>query len=146
MFRNLKQIIDKLRNKARPYLFSNNLLPMTAAVGVEIIKMIKNSKSLIKKSADNTAYFREKMVAAGFDIRPSTHPVVAVMFGDAILASKIAKAMIEEESIYVIAFSFPVVPKGEARIRVQISAAHTKEHLDKAIAAFIKVGKKMGVI
>jgi glycine C-acetyltransferase len=141
-----KQIIDKLRNKARPYLFSNNLLPMTAAVGIEIIKMIKNSKSLIKKSADNTAYFREKMVAAGFDIRPSTHPVVAVMFGDALLASKIAKAMIEEEGIYVIAFSFPVVPKNEARIRVQISAAHTQEHLDKAIESFIRVGKKLNVI
>lgn len=141
-----KQIIDKLRNKARPYLFSNNLLPMTAAVGIEIIKMIKNSKSLIKKSADNTAYFREKMVAAGFDIRPSTHPVVAVMFGDALLANKIAKAMIEDEGIYVIAFSFPVVPKNEARIRVQISAAHTQEHLDKAIESFIRVGKKLNVI
>jgi glycine C-acetyltransferase len=134
-----KEVIDKLRNKARPYLFSNNILPMTAVVGSEILKIIKESKSLIKKLADNTAYFREKMVAAGFDIRPSTHPVVAVMFGDAILAGKIAKKMIEEESIYVIAFSFPVVPKNEARIRVQISAAHEREHLDKAIAAFIKV-------
>lgn len=134
-----KEVIDKLRNKARPYLFSNNILPMTAAVGIEILKIIKNSKSLIQKLADNTLYFREKMVAAGFDIRPSSHPVVAVMFGDAILAGKIAKKMIEEESIYVIAFAFPVVPKNEARIRVQISAAHEKEHLDKAIAAFIKV-------
>lgn len=141
-----KEIIDKLRNKARPYLFSNNLLPMTAAVGIEIIKTIKESKDLVKRSADNTAYFREKMVEAGFDIRPSVHPVVAVMFGDAILANKIAKAMIEEEGIYVIAFSFPVVPKGEARIRVQISAAHEQEHLDKAIEAFTRVGKKMGVI
>ncbi len=134
-----KEVIDKLRNKARPYLFSNNILPMTAVVGSEILKIIKESKSLIKKLSDNTIYFREKMVAAGFDIRPSTHPVVAVMFGDAILAGKIAKKMIEEEGIYVIAFSFPVVPKNEARIRVQISAAHEREHLDKAIAAFIKV-------
>lgn len=140
-----KEVIDKLRNKARPYLFSNNILPMTAAVGIEILKMIKNSKDLIKKSADNTAYFREKMVAAGFDIRPSTHPVVAVMFYDALIAEKVAKAMIED-GIYVIAFSFPVVPKNEARIRVQISAAHTKEHLDKAITSFIKIGKKLSVI
>ncbi len=140
-----KEVIDKLRNKARPYLFSNNILPMTAAVGIEILKMIKESKALIQKLADNTAYFREKMVAAGFDIRPSTHPVVAVMFGDAILAGQVAKKMIEEEGIYVIAFAFPVVPKNEARIRVQISAAHKKEHLDKAISAFIRVGKSLGL-
>ncbi len=140
-----KEVIDKLRNKARPYLFSNNILPMTAAVGIEILRMIKESKSLIQKLADNTTYFREKMVAAGFDIRPSTHPVVAVMFGDAILAGQVAKKMIEEEGIYVIAFAFPVVPKNEARIRVQISAAHEKAHLDKAISAFIRVGKSLGL-
>ena len=141
-----KEVIDKLRNKARPYLFSNNILPMTAAVGIEILQMIKDSKGLIKKLADNTAYFRNKMVEAGFDIREGVHPVVPVMFGDAILASKVAKMMVEEEGIYVIAFSFPVVPKNEARIRVQISAAHSKEHLDSAIAAFIKVGKKLNII
>lgn len=143
-----KEIIDKLRNKARPYLFSNNILPMVAATGIEILDMISKSKNLIKKLADNTAYFREKMVAAGFDVRDknAVHPVVPVMLHDALLASKFAKAMIEEEGIYVIAFSFPVVPKNEARIRVQISAAHEKEHLDRAIAAFIKVGKKLGVI
>lgn len=141
-----KEVVDKLRNKSRPYLFSNNILPMVAAVGIEILDMVKKSKSLIKKLADNTTYFRSKMVAAGFEIRPSTHPVVAVMFGDALVAGKIAKAMIEEEGIYVIAFSFPVVPKNEARIRVQISAAHEKEHLDRAIEAFIKVGKKFKVI
>jgi len=141
-----KEIIEKLRNKSRPYLFSNNVLPMVSAVGIEIIEMIEKSKSLIKKLADNTAYFRSKMVEAGFDIRPSIHPVVAVMFGDAILASKVAKMMIEEEGIYVIAFSFPVVPKNEARIRVQISAAHEKEHLDQAISSFIKVGKKLQII
>lgn len=140
-----KEVIDKLRNKARPYLFSNNILPMTAAVGIEILEMIKESKALIQKLADNTTYFREKMVEAGFDIRPSTHPVVAVMFGDAILAGQVAKKMIEEEGIYVIAFAFPVVPKNEARIRVQISAAHEKEHLDKAISAFIRVGKTLGL-
>ncbi len=141
-----KEVIDKLRNKARPYLFSNNILPMTAAVGIEILQMLKDSKGLIKKLADNTTYFRSKMVEAGFDIRSGVHPVVPVMFGDAILASKVAKMMIEEEGIYVIAFSFPVVPKNEARIRVQISAAHSKEHLDSAIAAFIKVGQKLKII
>ena len=141
-------MIEKLRNKARPYLFSNNLLPMTAAVGIEIINMIKNSKNLIKKSADNTKYFRQKMLEAGFDLRDKNaiHPVVPVMLYDALLASKFAKAMVEEEAIYVVAFSFPVVPKNEARIRVQISSAHEKEHLDRAIAAFIKVGKKLGVV
>jgi len=141
-----KEVIDKLRNKSRPYLFSNNLLPMVAAVGIEIIEMIKQSKSMIKKLAENTAYFRTKMVEAGFDIRAGVHPVVPVMFGDAVLAAKVAKMMIEEEGIYVIAFSFPVVPKNEARIRVQISASHEKEHLDRAIAAFIKVGKKLKII
>jgi glycine C-acetyltransferase len=143
-----KEIIDKLRNKARPYLFSNNLLPMTAATGIEILNMISSSKDLIKKSAENTAYFRKKMLEAGFDLRDAKaiHPVVPVMLYDAILASKFAKKMIEEEGIYVIAFSFPVVPKNEARIRVQISAAHTKEHLDAAIAAFIKVGRELKVI
>ncbi len=141
-----KEIVDKLRNKSRPYLFSNNVLPMVAAVGIEIIEMIKQSKSLIKKLADNTAYFRAKMVEAGFNIRAGVHPVVPVMFGDAVLASQVAKIMIEEEGIYVVAFSFPVVPKNEARIRVQISASHEKEHLDRAIASFIKVGKKLQII
>jgi len=143
-----KQIIEKLRNKARPYLFSNNILPMVAAVGIEILNMISKSQILLKKLSDNTAYFREKMLSAGFNLRDKNgvHPVVPVMLNDALLASKFAKMMIEEESIYVIAFSFPVVPKNEARIRVQISAAHEKEHLDLAIAAFIKVGKKLGVI
>jgi glycine C-acetyltransferase len=143
-----KEIIDKLRNKARPYLFSNNLLPMTAAVGIEIIDMISKSKILIKKIAENTAYFRKKMVEAGFDIRDKNgvHPVVPVMLGDAVLAARFAKMMIEEEGIYVIAFSFPVVPKNEARIRVQISAAHEKDQLDLAIVAFVKVGKKLAVI
>lgn len=143
-----KEIIEKLRNKARPYLFSNNILPSVAAVGIKILDMISSSKDLIKKSADNTSYFRSKMLEAGFDLRDekAIHPVVPVMLGDAVLAAKFAKKMIEEEGIYVIAFSFPVVPKGEARIRVQISSSHTKEHLDRAIASFIKVGKDLGVI
>jgi glycine C-acetyltransferase len=143
-----KEVIEKLRNKARTYLFSNSILPIVAATGIEILNMILESKTLIKKLADNTFYFREKMVEAGFDLRDknAVHPVVPIMLGDAILASKFAKEMVEEESIYVVAFSFPVVPKNEARIRVQISAAHDRHHLDKAIAAFIKVGKKLGVI
>ena len=143
-----KEVIEKLRNKGRTYLFSNNIPPMVAAVGIEILDMISSSKNLIKKLADNTTYFRAKMIEAGFDLRDKNaiHPVVPVMLHDALLASKFAKMMIEEESIYVIAFSFPVVPKNEARIRVQISAAHEKDHLDQAIAAFVKVGKKLGVI
>lgn len=143
-----KEVIEKLRNKSRPYLFSNNILPSVAAVGIEILDMISHSKTLIKKLAGNTAHFRKRMVEAGFDVRDKNgvHPVVPVMLGDAVLASKFAKMMIEEEGIYVIAFSFPVVPKGEARIRVQISAAHEKDQLDRAVDAFIRVGKKLNVI
>ena len=141
-----KEIIDKLRNKSRPYLFSNNTIPAVAAVALEILNMLKDSKDLIKKLADNTAYFRSKMVEAGFDIRKGIHPVAPVMLYDAKLASAVAKNLIEEEGIYVVAFSFPVVPKDEARIRVQISAAHSREHLDKAIAAFIRVGRSHKVI
>jgi glycine C-acetyltransferase len=143
-----KNVIDKLRNKARPYLFSNNILPIVASVGIEIIEMISQSKYLIKKLADNSLYFRQKIIEAGFSIHDpeGSHPIVPVMLGDAVLASKFAKMMIEEEGIYVIAFSFPVVPKNSARIRVQISACHEREHLDSAIKAFIKVGKKLNVI
>lgn len=143
-----KEIIEKLRNKSRPYLFSNNILPAVAAAGIEILDMISHSKTLIKKLADNTAHFRKKMVEAGFDVRDKNgvHPVVPVMLGDALLASKFAKMMIEEEGIYVIAFSFPVVPKNEARIRVQISAGHDKDQIDRAVDAFIRVGKKLQVI
>lgn len=141
-----KEIIDKLRNKSRPYLFSNNTIPAVAAVCLEILEMLKTSKDLIKKLADNTKYFREKMVEAGFDVRKGIHPVAPIMLYDAKLASAVAEDLIEEEGIYVIAFSFPVVPKNEARIRVQISSAHTREHLDRAISAFIKVGKKHKII
>ncbi len=143
-----KNVIDKLRNKARPYLFSNNILPIVASVGIEIIDMISQSKYLIKKLAENTLYFRKKIIEAGFTIHDpdGVHPVVPVMLGDAVLASKFAKMMIEEEGVYVIAFSFPVVPKNSARIRVQISASHEPEHLETAIKAFIKVGKKLNVI
>ena len=143
-----KEIIDKLRNKSRPYLFSNNILPMVASVGIEIIDMIDKSKSLIKKLADNTMYFRHKITEAGFKIHnpQGIHPVVPIMLNDAVLASNFAKMMIEEGGIYVIAFCFPVVPKNLARIRVQISASHQQDQLDFAIKSFIKVGKKLKVI
>jgi glycine C-acetyltransferase len=140
------EIVDKLRNKSRAYLFSNNTLPAVAASSLEVLNIIDNSKDLIKTLADNTMYFRNKMVEAGFDIRPGIHPVVPVMLYDAKLASDMATDLIEEEGIYVIAFSFPVVPNGEARIRVQISAAHNKEHLDRAIKSFIRVGQKYNVL
>jgi len=141
-----QEIIDKLRNKSRSYLFSNNAIPLVAASCLEVIKMLKDSQGLIQKLADNTAYFRQKMEEAGFDIRAGIHPVVPVMLYDAKLAAALAKDLIEDEGIYVIAFSYPVVPMEEARIRVQISAGHEREHLDKAIEAFIRVGKKHGVI
>jgi glycine C-acetyltransferase len=143
-----KNIIDKLRNKARTYLFSNNITPIVASVGIEIINMINQSKYLIKKLSENTLYFRHKIVQAGFTIHDpdGIHPVVPIMLGDAILATKFAKMMIEEEGIYVIAFSFPVVPKNSARIRVQISASHEMRDIDQAIKSFIKVGKKLNVI
>jgi glycine C-acetyltransferase len=140
------EIVDKLRNKSRAYLFSNNTTPAVAASSLEILNIIEESKDLIKNLAENTLYFRQKIEEAGFDIRPGIHPVVPVMLYDAKLAAAMARDLIEDEGIYVIAFSFPVVPKGEARIRVQISAAHNKEHLDRAIDAFISVGKKHNVL
>jgi glycine C-acetyltransferase len=139
-------IIDKLRNKSRPYLFSNNISPMVARVSLEIIREIKNSKELIKKLSDNTKYFRENVAKAGLEVRKGHHPIAPIMFYDEKLSAAIAKDMIEEENIYVIPFSYPVVPKGEARIRVQLSASHDKNHLDKAIDAFAKIAKKHNAI
>lgn len=141
-----KEVIEKLRNKSRPYLFSNNILPFVASIGIEIVNMLQNSKALINKLANNTKYFREKIVQAGFEIREGVHPVVPVMIRDAVLASKFAKDMVELERIYVVAFSYPVVPKNEARIRVQISAGHSKEDIDRAVESFIKIGKKYNII
>jgi glycine C-acetyltransferase len=144
-----KEIVEKLRNQARPYLFSNNVTPSVAVATLKIFDLLDESKDLLQRIQDNTAYFRNEMVDAGFNIRlgkAGEHPICPVMLGDAKLATAIAKDMIEEEGIYVIGFCFPVVPKGEARIRVQISAAHTKEQLDRAIEAFKRVGKKHGVI
>lgn len=140
-----KEIIDMLRQRSRPYLFSNSLPPMICAAGVETFKIMSESTELHDRQQENVTYFREKMLAAGFDIKPTQSAICAVMLYDAPLSQKFAAAM-AEEGIFVTGFYYPVVPKGQARIRVQISAAHNHEQLDKAIAAFIKVGKQLGVI
>ena len=140
-----QEIVDMLRQRSRPYLFSNTLAPAITAASIAVIDLLSESSDLRQQLEENTKYFREKMTAAGFDIKAGEHPIVPIMFGDAKLAADIAAAMLEK-GIYVIGFSFPVVPKGEARIRTQISAAHTREHLDMAINAFTEVGQKFGVI
>lgn len=140
-----KEIIDMLRQRSRPYLFSNTLAPAIVGASIKVLDMLSESSELLDKLKSNTDYFREKMNAAGFDITPGTHPIVPVMLYDAKIAQAFAAKMLEE-GIYVIGFFFPVVPKEKARIRVQISAAHNQAHLDKAIAAFIKVGKELKVI
>ena len=140
-----KEIIDMLRQRSRPYLFSNSIPPMIAAAGIELFKMLGESDDLHAKLMENVVYFRERMMAAGFDIKPTQSAICAVMLYDAPLSQKFASKM-AEEGIFVTGFYYPVVPQGQARIRVQLSAAHEKAHLDKAIAAFIKVGKELGVI
>ena len=140
-----QEIVDMLRQRSRPYLFSNTLAPAITAASIAVIDLLTQSSDLRQKLVDNTRYFREKMTAAGFDIKQGEHPIVPIMFGEAKLAADIAASMLEK-GIYVIGFSFPVVPRGEARIRTQISAAHSRDHLDKAIDAFIEVGKEFGVI
>ena len=140
-----QEIIDMLRQRSRPYLFSNSLPPMICGAGIELFKMLEESNELHDKQQENVKYFREKMLAAGFDCKPTQSAILAVMLYDAPLSQKFAARM-AEEGIFVTGFYYPVVPKGQARIRVQISAAHEKKHLDKAIAAFIKVGKELGVL
>jgi glycine C-acetyltransferase len=140
-----KEIIEMLRQKSRPYLFSNTLAPSIVGASIAVLDMLSETTELRDKLEYNTTYFREKMTAAGFDIPPGVHPIVPLMLHDANIAQEMAAKMLEE-GIYVIGFYFPVVPKGKARIRVQMSAAHNQHHLDKAIAAFTKVGKEMGVI
>ena len=140
-----KEIIDMLRQRSRPYLFSNSLPPMIVAAGIEMFKMLSESSELHDRQQENVEYFREKMLAAGFDIKPTQSAICAVMLYDAKLSQEFAAEM-AKENIFATGFYYPVVPKGQARIRVQLSAAHKREHLDKAIAAFIKVGKKLGVI
>jgi glycine C-acetyltransferase len=140
-----KEIIDMLRQRSRPYLFSNTLAPSIAGASITVLDMLSETTELRDKLEHNTQYFRQKMTEAGFDIKPGVHPIVPVMLYDAKLSQQFAARMLEE-GIYVIGFYYPVVPQGKARIRVQISAAHEQEHLDKAIAAFTKVGKELGVI
>ena len=140
-----QEIIDMLRQRSRPYLFSNSLPPMICGAGIELFKMLEESDELHTKQQENVKYFREKMLAAGFDCKPTQSAILAVMLYDAPLSQKFAARM-AEEGIFVTGFYYPVVPKGQARIRVQISVAHEKQHLDKAIAAFIKVGKDLGVL
>jgi glycine C-acetyltransferase len=140
-----RPVIDLLRQRSRPYLFSNSLPPHVVAAGIKVFDMLSSADALRETLAENTRYFRQQMTAAGFDINPGTHPISPVMLYDAPLAQKFATRLLEE-GIYAIGFFFPVVAKGRARIRTQISAAHTREHLDRAIAAFTKVGKELGVI
>ncbi|MBQ8865117.1 MAG: glycine C-acetyltransferase [Bacteroidaceae bacterium] len=140
-----KEIIDLLRQRSRPYLFSNSLAPCIIGASLEVFKMLKESNELHDRLVENVNYFRDKMMAAGFDIKPTQSAICAVMLYDAKL-SQVFAAKMQEEGIYVTGFYYPVVPKGEARIRVQLSAGHEREHLDKCIAAFIKVGKELGVL
>lgn len=138
-------IIDMLRQRSRPYLFSNSLPPSVVGASITVINLLSSTTQLRDTLEANTQYFREQMSTLGFDIMPGTHPITPVMLYDAPLAQRMASALLNE-GIYVTGFFFPVVPKGKARIRVQISAAHTREHLDKAVAAFAKVGKELGVL
>ena len=140
-----KNIIDILRQRSRPYLFSNSLAPSIVNASITAITLIENDTSILSTLNSNTKYFRESIKDAGFTIKDGTHPIVPIMIGDAKLATELAKMMLTK-GIYVIGFSFPVVPKGEARIRVQISASHTKEHIEAAINAFTYCGKKLGII
>jgi len=140
-----KEIIDMLRQRSRPYLFSNSLPPMVVNAGIRMFDMMTETNELQDKLHANTDYFMEKMTAAGFDIKPTQSAICAVMLYDAKLSQEMASKLLDE-GIYVIGFYYPVVPKGEARIRVQLSAAHEREHLNKAIAAFTKVGKELNVI
>ncbi|HEV8269863.1 MAG TPA: glycine C-acetyltransferase [Chitinophagaceae bacterium] len=140
-----KEIIDMLRQKSRPYLFSNTLAPSIVGGSIAVLNMLTEKTELRDKLENNTKYFRKKMTEAGFDIKPGDHPIVPIMLYDAVLAQTMAAKLLEE-GIYVIGFFFPVVAKGQARIRVQLSAAHEQHHLDKAIAAFTKIGKELGVL
>lgn len=140
-----REIIEILRQRSRPYLFSNTLAPSIAGASIAVLDMLSETTELRDKLEDNTQYFREKMTAAGFDLKPGTHPIVPIMLYDAVLAQQFADKLLEK-GIYVIGFFYPVVPKGQARIRVQLSAAHDRGHLDHAITAFTEIGKELGVL
>jgi glycine C-acetyltransferase len=140
-----KEIIELLRQRSRPYLFSNTLAPSIVGASIEVFNMLSETTSLRDKLEQNTKYFRAEMTKAGFDIKQGEHPIVPIMLYEAPLAQKFADRLLEK-GIYVIGFFFPVVAKGQARIRVQISAGHDRHHLDKAIQAFTEVGKELGVL
>jgi glycine C-acetyltransferase len=140
-----KEVIDILRQRSRPYLFSNTLAPSIVGASIAVLDMLSETTNLRDKLEENTVYFRKKMTEAGFDIKPGDHPIVPIMLYDAVLAQQFAAKLLEE-GIYVIGFFYPVVAKGQARIRVQLSAGHERHHLDKAIEAFTKIGKELGVL
>jgi glycine C-acetyltransferase len=140
-----KEIVEMLRQRSRPYLFSNSLAPSITGASIAVLDMLSETTALRDKLEYNTKYFRKKMTEAGFDIRPGDHPIVPIMLYDAVVAQNFAARLLDE-GIYVIGFFYPVVAKGQARIRVQLSAGHEQEHLDKAIAAFAKIGKELGVL
>ncbi len=140
-----REIVDWLRQRSRPYLFSNTLAPVIAATSLKVLDLLEGGSELRDKLAHNSAYFRAEMTALGFDLLPGEHPIIPVMLGDARLASRMADELLAE-GIYVIGFSYPVVPKGKARIRTQMSAGHERDHLDRAIGAFARVGRNLGII
>ena len=140
-----KEVIEWLRQRSRPYLFSNTLAPVIAAASIKVLDMLEGGSELRQKLTANAQYFRQKMAALGFDLLPGEHPIISVMLGDAALAKKFADEMLKE-GIYVVGFSFPVVPKGQARIRTQMSAAHDFSHIDRAVEAFAKVGRQLKII
>jgi len=139
-----REIIEILRQRSRPYLFSNTVSPAIVATSLKVIDMLSTSTELCERLRDNTKYFRDKMSDAGFNIITGVHPIVPIMLGDAVLAQKMAEALLEK-GIYVIGFSYPVVPKGQARIRTQVSAGHTQNDLDFAVDKFIEVKKELGL-
>jgi glycine C-acetyltransferase len=140
-----REVIELLRQRSRPYLFSNSLPPHVVAAGIKAFEMLSQAGELRERLAENTRYFRERMTGAGFDIKPGVHPICPVMLYDAPLAQAFAQRLLEE-GIYAIGFFFPVVPKGQARIRTQLSAAHTRAQLDRAIDAFVRIGHELGVL
>lgn len=140
-----REIVEWLRQRSRPYLFSNTLAPIIAAVSLKVLEMLEGSNELRQRLFDNAAYFRREMTKLGFDLIPGEHPIIPVMIGDAVKAKRLADALLSE-GLYVISFSFPVVPQGRARIRTQMSAAHTRADLDQAVRAFAKVGREQGLI
>jgi glycine C-acetyltransferase len=140
-----REVVDMLRQRSRPYLFSNTLPPPLAAAGITVFGILSRSGELRERLMENTRYFRDRMTSAGFDIKPGVHPIVPIMLYDAALAREMAARLLAA-GIYVIGFSFPVVPKGEARIRVQLSAVHERPHLERAVEAFVSVGKELGVV